>query len=126
MRTLHRQGDATALQSVSTDARLRLVFEDDGETGYLYVLDHSEGDAQPIKDAVHLYNVDNSEVVEQLVSFGWSHDGRRCALFLGDMPVALVDFDKRLALSPSNFPQFSTWTQRARTQWSDEALRFFG
>ena len=121
MSDLHRRGTETALQSCGGDERLSLVFEDDGETGYLYVLDHTDSPGQPIKDALHLYNVNGPDVVEHSVSFHWSGDGKRCALFFGGTAVAFVDFATKQALSRSNFPEFSTWTQQARARWSDDA-----
>jgi len=113
----HRRGTKAAFQSVSSDARLRCIFEDDGEKGYLYALDHTEGSAQPIRDAVNIYNVDSSNDRDATFEFRWSEDGRRCILKLDGEPVALVDFEAKQLSAQSNFPETSPWTRAARVPW---------
>ena len=113
----HRVGTKAAYQSVSSDARLRCIFEDDGDTGYLYALDHSDGSAQPIKDAVNIYNVGTAIGQEVTFEFRWSPDGRCCLMKLNNESIAFADFDEKQLLARSNFPSVSTWTQQPRMLW---------
>ena len=53
-----RVGDETFVASDSPAAEYSVVFEDDGDTGYLYALDTSLSESR-ILDALHIYNVAN-------------------------------------------------------------------
>jgi hypothetical protein len=114
----HRRGTSAAYQSVSSDPRLRCVFEDDGGTGYLYALDHTDGSAQPIKDAVNIYTVDTANDLDATFDFQWSDDGQRCVMKLDGEPVAIVDFQTKQLSARSNFPRTSPWTGMARVPWT--------
>ena len=118
--TTHRQGKPATFESPSADPRIRCAFEDDGETGYLYALDYSDGGAQPIKDAVSLYNVQSANDLEIAVEFKWSEDGRKCGLLLNGVLEAFADFDRQLLSAKSNFPAISIWTRQSRPTWDDK------
>jgi hypothetical protein len=115
---VHRHGSKAVYESKSEDARLSCVFEDDGATGYFYVLDHSDGAAQPIKDAVSIYEVSPTYEQQHTVEFRWSADGRRCGFLLDDRFEAFVDFDTKSVMAKSNFPPLSLWTQEPRPKWT--------
>src|SRR4051812_8995834 len=69
-----------------------LVFEDDGDTGYVYVLDLRRGE-QPIIDALHIYDVRDERGDEHEVDFLWRDDGLVAILFVDDVAQALIDFE---------------------------------
>ena len=60
----------------SRPSPFQVVFEDDGDTAYLYVMDHRRGPEQPIIDALHIYNAaderDGDPIDLQIV---WTTDG---------------------------------------------------
>jgi hypothetical protein len=51
-----RVGQGVVIESRPTDPPFWVVFEDDGDTGYLYALDARRGDEDPIFDALHVYD----------------------------------------------------------------------
>src|SRR5262245_13014362 len=114
-----RRGDGEASQTRGRDPRCVCVFEDDGRTGYLYAL-HHDGSAQPIKDAVQIYDAQASaNDHEHELTFRWSEDGVQCGLFLDGVLEGFVDFDRKLVSARSNFPPVSLWSGAARPEWQD-------
>jgi len=118
-------GKPAAYEARSPDGRFSVVFEDDGDTGYLYALDYSQKDGNPIQEAMSIYDVKNvtdrekpSEVV--LV---WSADSQRAALFINSYPHAVFDFAGRRGFSRRNFPKPGKWGTDFR--WDDSALDAF-
>ena len=106
-------------------------FEDEGETGYFYAVDLSRS-ADPIVDAVHIYNVAN--VVDRdrpsQVKIVWSDDGMKCALLINEYVHAAFDFSLRRGYCRTNFPNFenpedSGWI-KADHAWSDNAVSWLG
>ena len=84
--------------------RFAAVFEDDGETGYLYGVELQDGE-QSILDALLLYNVDEVSADQVAVAtVVWSDDGGRLALWLNGRKEAAFDFAKGRATCRSNFP----------------------
>lgn len=102
-----------------------VVFEDDGETGYLYGLDGSRAD-QPILDALHIYNV--SGVTDKdspaTVEIAWTDDGLKVCLIINRYPHAIFDFEAKRAYCRNNFPPpdpaFTT-----SHQWDENVLELF-
>jgi hypothetical protein len=82
----------------------QLVFEDDGDTGYVYVLDLRRGDEQPIIDALHLYDVREERGDEHEVEFLWRDDGLVAIVFIDDVPQALIDFEEPRFMCRTGFP----------------------
>jgi hypothetical protein len=102
------------------------VFEDDGDTGYLYGLDRTS-EAQPILDALQIYNVENvtdrdRPSTAQLV---WSADGMKVALFINDYAHAAFDFVKQRGYCRTGFPPPSRTYSAEGHSWSDEVMEFF-
>jgi hypothetical protein len=119
---IHRHGSKAVYESKSPDESLSCVFEDDGATGYFYVLEHADAAAQPIKDAVSIYEVSPTYQQQHAVEFRWSADGRRCGFLLDDRFEAFVDFDTKAVTAKSNFPPLSLWTQEPREKWTDAVI----
>lgn len=84
------------VQSQSPEASFEVVFEDDEETGYFYGLDNSRK-ANPILDALHIYNVRNITGKEKpsVIQFVWSGDGKKALLLINRYPHAAFDFDAK-------------------------------
>src|SRR5689334_13956825 len=69
-------GEPNFVESASPAHSIAVVFEDDGDTGYLYAVDRSDAELH-ILDASHIYNV--ADVVDRAtpskVVIMWSPDG---------------------------------------------------
>lgn len=120
-------GDETFYASDSPQHSFSAVFEDDGETGYLYAYDRMR-EADPILDALHIYNVHNvvDREIESDVEILWSEDGLKALLLLNDYPHAVLDFEARKGYCRTNFPPpTGDWRADAREPWSEEFVRPF-
>ena len=121
-----RVGDETFVASDSPAAEYSVVFEDDGDTGYLYALDTSLSESR-ILDALHIYNVAN--VVDKdkpsLVQIEWSEDGLKAALWINGYTHAVFDFaQKRGYCRTNSLSPNRKWTSFSK-EWSDAVLESF-
>ena len=83
-----------------------VVFEDDGQTGYLYALDTRRGGDSPIFDALHIYNADDIDDPDRVhrLEFVWSDDERAVALLINGNAHAMVDFAEPRLMCMTAFP----------------------
>lgn len=119
-------GVSATLERPSPQTDFGVVFEDDGETGYLYGLDFSRED-NPIVDALHIYNVAQVTNRDQpsLVQLMWSADGLKAALLINKYPHAVFDFEARRGYCRTGFPPAdSNWTVFDHA-WDDSAIQLF-
>jgi hypothetical protein len=105
----------------------KVVFEDDGETGYFYALDRSRPSDTQILDAVSIYDVAQMPAASKRVTVAvrWSKAGTRAALLLNDRPEAVFDFASKRGYARSNFPATSPWSLDGHA-WSDSAMTGLG
>ncbi|GKX56541.1 hypothetical protein SOASR030_26530 [Leminorella grimontii] len=120
-------GNELVVESEAPEGAFAAVFEDDGQTGYFYALDHSiEGN--PIQDAVHIYNVEDVTDGDKPsdVQIGWSEDGRKCVLLINGYPHGAFNFESQRGYCRTGFPDaFGEWSKEGH-QWDDDAVeRFF-
>jgi hypothetical protein len=101
-------GSGETLESSSPTRAWMSVFEDDGQTGYLYALDRERSHANKIVDAVQIYTTtenygddDRPWLVAKVV---WSPDGDRSALEIDGRMLAAIDFANRVTYSLGEFP----------------------
>lgn len=119
-------GEPVVVEGRSPLSRDTVVFEDDGETGYLYAVDISRKQ-NPILDAMQIYNVaqfrvSDGPVVVQLL---WSSDGLKAALSINKYVHAVFDFAARRGYCRTGFPPAGpTWTEHDHS-WDDSALQLF-
>ena len=119
-------GTAEFVDGTAPDCRYAVVFEDDGETGYLYALDRSL-EEQPILDAMHIYNVANvsDRHLPSRVTIGWSPDNLKVVLLINKYPHAVYDFESKHGYCRTGFPPPSKdggWSGHA---WDDSVGRLF-
>ena len=118
-------GNPVTLECRSPKTSFGVVFEDDGETGYLYGLNF-ENEEQPILDALHIYNV--KDIVDRGISVKveivWSADGLKTCLQINGFPHAVFDFEFRKAFCRTNYPPPDRKFTKSH-KWSDEALEWF-
>ena len=82
-----------------------IVFEDDGDTGYAYVVDMS-GEEPRILDALHLYDagaVSDADEDHEL-AIVWDDAGTHAAVFLNRYAHAMAGFEPPLAMCADDFP----------------------
>lgn len=100
-----------------------LVFEDDGQTGYLYAYDTSNAE-QPILDALHIYNV--HDVLDKdkpsLFQIVWSYDGLKGALLINNYSHAVFDLEKRRGYCRTNFPPPNPEFTAHSHEWDEDCI----
>jgi hypothetical protein len=116
-------GEPSTVEGPFPSSTFAVVFEDDGETGYLYGLDFSR-EGNPILDAMHIYNV--AQVVDRdkpsRVQLVWSSDGLKAALLINKYPHAVFDFEACRGYCRTEFPPAdSKWTEFDHS-WDDSAV----
>ncbi len=104
------------------------MFEDDGDTGYFYALDSSDG-GNPIRDALHVYNAAGvrDKGIPSTIKVSWSEDCRAAVLLINDYPHAVFDFRDKRGWCRSGFPPYAvggTWSKEGH-EWNDVALELF-
>ena len=103
-----------------------VVFEDDGDTGYLYAYDRSRPES-PILDALHIYNVAAVTDRERpsTLQVAWSDDGLKAVAILNRSPHAVFDFEARRGYCRTNYPPPDpAWTSHGHA-WDDAAIHLF-
>jgi hypothetical protein len=115
-------GNPVTLECPSPKTGFAVIFEDDGETGYLYGLD-LENKKQPVLDSLHIYNV--QDILDPNVSvkleIRWSEDGLKSGLAINGFVHAVFDFEARKAYCRNNYPPPDRRFTKSH-KWSDEAL----
>lgn len=104
------------------------IFEDDGETGYFYVLDTSR-EENPIEKALHIYNVASvsDKTKPSKIEIGWSRDNLKVILMINSHPHAVFDCEVHRGYCRTGFPSAlnaSPWAQHGH-EWSDSVLDLF-
>src|SRR3954454_3260739 len=99
----------------------QLVFEDDGDTGYVYVLDLGRGDEQPIIDALQIYDVRDERGDEHELEFLGPDAGLVAILFVDDIPQAMIDFEEPRFMSRTGFPAPGPDSPISTHEWDQAA-----
>jgi len=121
-------GVATVVEGWAPDRDFLAVFEDDEETGYFYAVDAATA-ANPIQDALHIYNVSSVTDREKpsVAKIGWSPDSTKVVLLINGFPHGIFDFEARRGYCRTAFPEpnpSSAWG-KYRHEWSDDAIQLF-
>jgi hypothetical protein len=118
-------GKPDAFEARSPDGRYSIVFEDDGDTGFLYALDYSKKEKNPIQEAMSIYDVksvaDRAKPSEVVLI--WTADSRRAALFINSYPHAVFDFEKKRGYCRRDFPKPGKWGTDFK--WDEAAIDAF-
>jgi hypothetical protein len=116
-------GTPAVVNGPAPDSSYAVMFEDDGDTGYLYGLDRSR-EGNPIVDALHIYNVKSVTDKDQPseIEIAWSGDSRKAFLFINRYLHAAFDFAAKRGYCRSGFPSpDNDWTDYSH-EWSDAVL----
>ncbi|OJX34419.1 MAG: hypothetical protein BGO74_11250 [Burkholderiales bacterium 68-12] len=120
-------GQPTIVEGTAPRGRISAVFEDDGDTGYFYAVDH-EAQGQTIQDAMHIYNVQSvtDRAQPATVKIGWSGDGRKAVLLINEHPHAVFDFDAQQGWCRSGYPPpgVGPWSQQGH-EWNESCVTLF-
>ena len=116
-----RVGSKFVIEGPNDDEPNLCVFEDDGETAYLYAVDISG------KELAIIYNVKDVVDREQpsIAKIGWSMDGMKAVLLINDFPHAVVDFSARRGYCRTAFPPPDPTRGWSGHEWNDDALNLF-
>ena len=104
-----------------------IVFEDDGDTGYLYALAPTN-DSLELLDALHIYNAeDNLRGADVQLEFLWTDDSSKAALRVNAALWAVFDFAQETGWTRSNFPPpAGSWRMmEERPAWDDALIKQF-
>ena len=87
-----------------------VVFEDDGETGYLYATNASHSH---VHDAISLYKASDRPSLDSEMFIVWNGGSKKAGLFYEDRFEAVVDFEGQRACSRSGLssvkPEGASW-----------------
>jgi hypothetical protein len=117
-------GEETVVEGASPSTQYLAVFEDDGQTGYLYGCDMSRENI--IVDAMQIYNVKDvtDKHLPSQVIIAWSEDGLKVGLFINRYPYAIFDFADKRGYCRTNFPPPSKeWSEfHENHEWNESAV----
>ena len=125
MKSTFRVGVPGVITATAPNGPFGVVFEDDGETGYVYGVRRRWWRRSAILDALHLYNVEavkNREEAHEL-EVHWSSDGARAAITLNGHPHAAFAFAEQRAACMNAFPPPSPWC-RSSHEWDPSLIEF--
>ena len=121
-------GSEIWIDSISETGDCAVVFEDDGETAYLYASEQPNGEFK-IADALHIYDAESlSEISKKSSSelkLGWSSCGKQAALLINGQTHAVFDFISKNGWCRTNFPPSNKVWSIMGHEWNDDALSFF-
>ena len=117
-------GTPEVLEGASPTSPFQIVFEDDGDTGYLYAVRRNHDDSIKILDAVHLYTVSTVANADHPieVKLVWDDPGRLGGVLIEDHCHALFDFDEERGHCIDEFPDPPAGGNWTRHGLSDELL----
>jgi hypothetical protein len=116
-------GVPIVVKAVPKENRYGVVFEDDGNTGYLYGLDQAQRD-MPIVDALHIYNVVEPRRGHNItVKIVWNADHTGAILFVQDSPQAVFDFARSQMCCRTGFPPTGESGWYVSHDWDDAVYR---
>lgn len=117
-------GVAKKIELSSPDESYKVVFEDDGQTGYFYVLDLRKTE-NPIIDAMHIYNVedvaDRNEPSQ--IHILWSPDGLKAGLWINSYVHSIYNFESNTGCCRTGLGPMSS--ENRKFDWDDAAIEPF-
>lgn len=131
-KTVWRVGTPAAIESESPLGTAAIVFEDDGETGYLYAVDRSTkprdlagNRTYRIVDALHVYDVHDPQSRPVMAELLWSASGKCAALKLGAEILAVVDFVEKRGWCRTGLgvPSENSGGWHTDHSWDDNAIQ---
>ena len=99
-----------------------IVFEDDGETSYLYAT--NEGHDQ-IYDTLHIYDQNDQKVLQtgQEVFIIWNPKLCKAGMYYDDQFHAVIDFKQRKACCRNGFPEANADWCTSSHEWDESSIK---
>jgi hypothetical protein len=119
-------GQDTFIESLSPENHYGVVFEDDGETAYLYAMEKDkEGTGLRVLDALHIRNTEAGETAPDPANLKivWSRDWMKCALVIDGYVHALFDFEAHGGYNINEFPPPNEFWTKGDRKLSDEVIQ---
>jgi hypothetical protein len=115
-------GSSVVIEAPAPNRRYKVVFEDDGETGYFYAVDPVKA-SQPIQDAVQIYDVKSVDARQRpsVVEIVWSSDNLKAELLINKQAHAVFDFSAKQGYCLSGFPSSHGAWSKSGHAWSSQA-----
>jgi hypothetical protein len=127
VRQRFRPGEESWFACDAPTGPFSVVFEDDGETGYIYALERLE-QSQPILDALLVYRVRDlaDPTLPDELEITWADDGLHALLKVNGRAHAVFDFEARRGWCRTGFPPplHTGWSPQGHA-WDDAALISF-
>jgi len=115
-------GDRSLVRLDSPAGGFAAVFEDDGESGYLYPSLAGTGSALSIIGALMIYDIRQLENPQRrrTGSLAWSSNGLVAGMFVDGVCLGVFDFESRRGGCRTGFPpSVDVWT---RLDWRDPQI----
>lgn len=119
-------GNKYYLATDSKSSEFSVIFEDDGNTGYLYaVLRH--GSKPEILDQMLIYTKNDKDILgkKTWISINWSKDNLKALLTLNGLPHAVFDFEHKRGYCLKNSSSSSKKWTSFNHQWDNDILKYF-
>jgi len=120
-------GQETFIESCPDTVDNAVIFEDNGETGYLYAIERKTDEELKILDAVNIYDVarvTDKEIPSEIKIF-WTDDFERVGLVINDYCHAIIDFKNKVGLCRTGFPHASQTWPNGRQKLTDKDVDSF-
>jgi hypothetical protein len=120
-------GQDTFIESCPSTVDNAVVFEDNGETGYLYAIERTSEEKMKVLDAVNIYDVDRvtDKDIPCEVKIYWNDDFDKAALLINDFCHAIMDFKNKTGSCRTSFPPSSGNWPDGRTELTDADVEAF-
>lgn len=120
-------GQETFIESCPDTVDNAVIFEDNGETGYLYAIERRTGGELRILDAVNIYDVARvtDKDIPSEVKIFWSDDFNKVGLVINDYCHAIMDFKNKIGLCRTGFPHSSENWPNGRLLLTDKEVDTF-
>lgn len=120
-------GQVTFIESCPDTVDNAVIFEDNGETGYLYAIQRGIDEELKILDAVNIYDVArvNDKDIPSEVKIFWTDDFDKAGLVINDYCHAIMDFKNKVGLCRTGFPHASQNWPNGRLLLTDKEVESF-
>ena len=120
-------GQETFIESCPGTVGNAVIFEDNGETGYLYAIERRNGEELKVLDAVNIYDVARvtDKNIPSEVKIFWTDDFGKVGLVINGYCHAIIDFSNKVGLCRTGFPHSSQNWPNGRFVLTDKEVDLF-
>lgn len=117
-------GEQYVADSVRSAGDYGVVFEDDGKTGYFYLL--AVNDGNKVLDALHIYNVEQviDKHIPSAIQLVWTDTWSIACLLINGYCHAIFDISRRFSYCKTGFPDsHSGWAANTDRKLDDKLFK---